>query len=307
MYPYRKKKRIENDIKQGNPNISASELKQRIKQTEKLTIEFHNTSDWTIKKIYDEDATKHEDNFRDYLKHFSPKVNEIIDKFDFRQTIGKLVENNRLDSILEMFSEQDFSNSVLSNLEMGYVYEELLRRFTQENAKTAGDHFTPREIIRIMVELMEIDFDPKKAKKAFSIYDPACGTGGMLSVTKEHLLDKAKSDDQIKNVNELVLLFGQEYQPFTYAVSKTEMLIKGDTDADITHGNSLIQNITGNKEPGDFHFDKTFDYMISNPPFGVDWSEYKKDAEKLKASRYKWGMTPVNDGALLFLLTMIVK
>ena len=170
-----------------------------------------------------------------------------------------------------------------------------------------GEHFTPREIIRIMVDLMEIDFDPETATKAISIYDPACGTGGMLSIAKEHLADKAKSGKALKNVEDLVLLNGQELLPQNYALCKADMIIKGESHVNITHGNSLIPEIESIDEVGDLHAGSEFDYMISNPPFGVDWSEYKNHVEKLKDSRYKGYLTPVNDGALLFLMTMIEK
>ena len=190
---------------------------------------------------------------------------------------------------------------------MGYVYENLLQKFSQDDAKDTGEHFTPREIIRIMVDLMDIDFNPETAKKAISLYDPACGTGGMLSVAKEHLIDKASTEKGIANVEDLVLLNGQELLAQNYALCKADMMLKGETKSNITHGNSLIPHIESVEDDGDQHANEFFDYMISNPPFGVDWGEYKKDVNRLKNSRYKWGMTPSNDGALLFLLTMIEK
>lgn len=190
---------------------------------------------------------------------------------------------------------------------MGYVYEHLLQRFSEDDAKDTGEHFTPREIIRIMVDLMEIDFDPESSKKAISIYDPACGTGGMLSVAKEHLVDKADTDRGIRNTEDLVLLHGQEILPQNYAICKADMIIKGEIDSNITLGNSLIPDIETVQDDGDQHKGFKFDYMLCNPPFGVNWSEYKKDALKLKTTRYRAGTPDVGDGALLFLLTMIEK
>jgi type I restriction enzyme M protein len=302
---------IEQEIKKANPKISDTDLKNKVKQREILTIPYHNKSSWTLTKILKDDATQVEANFREYLKEFSPLVNEIIDEFNYRETVGKMVKANRLDSIIGLVDKEDFSTQRLSNIEMGYVYEELLQRFTQDDAKDTGEHFTPREIIRTMVELMEINFDPKTTKQAISIYDPACGTGGMLSVAKEHLMDLTQTPAELEKVQTLVQLFGQELLPQNYAVCKTDLLLRGDLDGtnndNITKGNSLIPDVLSGKEPGDKHFGRQFNYMISNPPFGVDWSEYKTEAEKLNTTRYKSGMPPSNDGALLFLLTMIEK
>jgi len=306
-----KRKEIENELKKANPEITDAELKKKVKQREILTVSYYNKTDWTLAKILKDDATQIETHFREYLTGFSDIINEIIDEFNYRETISKMIKANRLDSIIDLVDDEDFSTQRLSNIEMGYVYEELLQRFTQDDAKDTGEHFTPREIIRIMVELMEIDFNPKTVKKAISIYDPACGTGGMLSTAKEHLMDKAKTEAEQQNVQTLVQLFGQEYLGQNYAVCKTDLLLRGDLDGgnkdNITKGNSLIPDIASGKEPGDKHFGRQFDYMISNPPFGVDWSEYATDVNKLLTTRYKTGTPPSNDGALLFLLTMIEK
>ena len=172
-----KRTEIAGELKKANPKITDAELKKKVKQREILTIPYYNKSDWTLTKILKDDATQVEAHFREYLKEFSPILNEIIDEFNYRETISKMVKANRLDSIIDLVDDEDFSTQRLSNIEMGYVYEELLQRFTQDDAKDTGEHFTPREIIRIMVELMEIDFNPKTAKQAISIYDPACGTG----------------------------------------------------------------------------------------------------------------------------------
>jgi len=282
------------------------QLNKRIKIQE-TNGDFYNKTDWTLKSILADSNTLVETNFRSFLNGFSDNIDEIIDKFEYRQMVTRMVKEKRLASIIQLVAEEDFSPSRLSNIEMGYVYENLLQRFSQDDAKDTGEHFTPREIIRIMVDLMEIDFDPEKAKKAISIYDPACGTGGMLSIAKEHLVDKAKTIEGRDNVEDLVLLNGQELLAQNYAVCKADMLIKGEVRSNITHGNSLIPHIESIPDDGDQHAGKTFDYLISNPPFGVDWGEYKKHVEKLKASRYEAGMSPSNDGALLFLLTMIEK
>jgi type I restriction enzyme M protein len=306
----------EKDTEKGK--AKQAELAKRIKQYEKAKLDFYNTTNWTLKSILADSTTLVENNFRSFLNGFSENIEEIVDKFEYRQMVTKIVKEKRLSQIIKLVAEEDFSPTRLSNIEMGYVYENLLQRFSQDDAKDTGEHFTPREIIRIMVDLMEIDFDPETATKAISLYDPACGTGGMLSIAKEHLIDQAKTPKGIANTEDLILLNGQEMLAQNYAVCKADMLIKGETKANITHGNSLIPHIESIEDDGDQHAGKRFDYMISNPPFGVDWSDYKSHVEKLIGSRYQPGatesskkgvftITPTNDGALLFLLTMLEK
>ena len=302
----KKREEIAEEIKKQTPGIDDATLQKRVKIQES-TLTFYNKSNWTLKSILKESASQVEANFRDYLNSFSDNIDEIIDKFEYRQTVTKMVKEKRLSSIIQFAAEEDFSPERLSNIEMGYVYEELLQRFSQDDAKDTGEHFTPREIIRIMVDLMEIDFDPKTAKQAISIYDPACGTGGMLSVAKEHILDKAENEEQAKNVEDLILLNGQELLAQNYAVCKADMILKGEAHINITHGNSLIPHIESVEDDGDQHAGSHFDYMLSNPPFGVDWSPYKADVERFKTTRFRWGISPSNDGSLLFLLTMIEK
>lgn len=288
-------------------------LKKRIKIKEQ-SLSFYNKSHWTLKAILEESSSQVESNFRDYINSFSANIDEIIEKFEYRQTVTKMVKEKRLSSIIQLVAEADFSPQRLSNIEMGYVYENLIQMFSQDDAKDTGEHFTPREIIRVMVDLMEIDFNPETATQAISLYDPACGTGGMLSVAKEHLLNKAKTEKGLKNVEDLIILNGQELLSQNYAMCQADMILKGETHSNITHGNSLIPHIESIEDDGDQHTEYKFDYMISNPPFGVDWSEYKEDVEKLATSRYSWGnigkdmgAIPKTDGALLFLLTMIEK
>jgi len=301
-----KREQFKTAILAKTPSIDNETLQKRIKIQEQNE-PFYNKSNWTLKGILDESSSQVETNFRDYINSYSSNIDDIIDKFDYRNWVTQMVKASRLASIIRLVAEEDLSPQRLSNIEMGYVYENLLQLFSQDDAKDTGEHFTPREIIRIMVDLMEIDFKPETATKAISIYDPACGTGGMLSITKEHIADKAKTDKALKNVEDLVLLNGQELLPQNYALCKADMIIKGESHVNITHGNSLIPEIESIEEVGDLHTGAEFDYMISNPPFGVDWSEYKTHVEKLKDSRYKGNLTPINDGALLFLLTMIEK
>ena len=288
-------------------------LNKRIKIKEQ-NLSFYNKSNWTLKSILAESSSQVEANFRDYINSFSDNIDEIIEKFEYRQTVTKMVKEKRLASIIQLVAEADFSPQRLSNIEMGYVYENLIQMFSQDDAKDTGEHFTPREIIRIMVDLMEIDFNPETATQSISLYDPACGTGGMLSVAKEHLLSKAKTEKGLKNVEDLIILNGQELLSQNYAMCQADMILKGETHSNITHGNSLIPHIESIEDDGDQHTEFKFDYMISNPPFGVDWSDYKDDVERLGTSRYSWGnigqdsgSVSKSDGALLFLLTMIDK
>ena len=269
---------------------------------------FSNKTDWTLRKVYEEDHTLLEENFRAYINGFSRNVDDIIEHFNYRATIGMMVKNNRLAPILNQYKELALGPDKLSGLEMGYIYEELLRRFSEQSGEDAGDHFTPRKVIRLMVELLEIPIPDRH----FSIYDPAGGTGGMLSVCKEHLLDRATTPEEKERVEKFLTIHGQELSPTNYAVCQADLLIKNDKQAKVYHGNSLIPHDPHSKEPGD-QFPETkyrFNRMLSNPPFGVTWGGkdgYEKEARKLEKTRYQAGMPRVNDGALLFLQTMLAK
>ena len=296
-------------IKSQRPAIKEKELDALVKKLElnPRNIPFSNKTSWTLRKICDEDPTLLEKNFRAYINGFSENIQDIINRFEFRATIGKMVTNARLESILNQYANEKLGPDQFSHLEMGYIYEELLRRFSEQNGEEAGDHFTPREIIRLMVELLDIPLP----QKHISIYDPAGGTGGMLSVSKEHLLDKTHTEKEQNNVESLVSLHGHEIQPSNYAICQADMLIKDDKQAHIYYGNSLIPHKKlQNREPGDQLADQTFDYMLSNPPFGVTWGGkdgYEKEAKEYAATRYKAGMPRTTDGALLFLQTMLAK
>jgi len=301
------------EIRSKRKAIADGELAKLVKGLElnpKQSPGFSNSSTWTLRKIYEEDHTLLEKNFRDYLKGFSENVQDILDSFDYRAVIGKMVKNARLAAILNQYSLLDLGPDKLSSLEMGYIYEELLRRFSEAHAEAAGDHFTPREVIRLMVELLEIPIPTRHT----SIYDPACGTGGMLYVAKEHLLDKAATAEERSRVDRFVTLHGTELMAETYAIARSEALIRGESQATIRWGNSLIPHDPQGREPGD-PFPETdkanhFDYMLSNPPFGVTWGGkdgYQDQAERLRKTRYCAGMPAINDGSLLFLQTILAK
>ena len=269
---------------------------------------FANQTDWTLRRVYEEDHALLQENFRAYINGFSKNVDEIIEHFNYRAIIGQMIKNNRLAPILNQYKEMELGPDQLSPLEMGYVYEELLRRFSEQSGEEAGDHFTPREVIRLMVELLDIPVPDRH----ISVYDPACGTGGMLSVAKEHLLDRAATPEEKEKVRKLVTVHGQELLPSSYAICQADLLIKEEQDATVYYGNSLIPHDQHSREPGDQlpEGKNHFDFMLSNPPFGVTWGGkdgYEHEARKLERTRYRAGMPRVNDGALLFLQTMLAK
>jgi type I restriction enzyme M protein len=272
------------NIEQKFPNDTPEQILERLKKREK-SFRFWNSSDWTLKRLHNEAPSLLEDNFRDYLKAYSSNIEQIVDHFNFRETLGKLKKSGRLATIVEQYAGEDLSLDRLSNLEMGYVYEELLRRFSEQSGEEAGEHFTPREVIRLMVELLDIQFN--RDLESLAIYDPACGTGGMLSVAKTHLLDQIDDPQKRQTSEKLITLYGQELQPHNYAICTAEMLLKDDQSF-IFLGNSLIPYHVNRDDKGDqLNKDEDrFDYMLSNPPFGVTWSDYKTQAEKFNTSRY---------------------
>lgn len=299
------------EIRSNRPKITDAELEKLVKGVEVHSQQspgYSNSTHWTLRKIYEEDHTLLEKNFRAYLNGFSANVQDVLDAFDYRAVIGKMVKNARLAPILNQYSQLAIGPDKLSSLEMGYIYEELLRRFSEAHAEAAGDHFTPREIIRLMVELLDIPIPTRHT----SLYDPACGTYGMLYVAKEHLLDKATTAEERERVHKFLTLHGTELMAETYAIAKSEALIRGETQATVCWGNSLIPHDPQSKEPGDQFPESafSFDFMLSNPPFGVKWGGkdgYQDLVEKLRKTRYTAGMPSIDDGSLLFLQTLIAK
>ncbi len=308
LIAWREAKRAE--VLAKRPNLDEQELTKLVKDLELNPKQspFSNKTDWTLRKIYEEDHALLEANFRAYINGFSKNVDEIIEHFNYRATIGQMVKNNRLAPILSQYKELELGPDKLSPLEMGYIYEELLRRFSEQSGEEAGEHFTPREVIRLMVALLDIPIPDRH----ISIYDPACGTGGMLSVAKEHLLDRAATPEAKADVEKYVTVHGQELSPTNYAICQADLLIKNDPQAKVYLGNSLIPHDPHSREPGDQlpEMQYRFDFMLSNPPFGVTWGGkdgYETEARKLAKTRYQAGMPRVNDGALLFLQTMLAK
>lgn len=259
---------------------------------------FYNTSRYDFSKLLD-DPKNIGKNMIAYINAFSENMRDIIDKFNLREYINQLDSKGLLFLLVQKFSSVNLHPDEVSNHEMGTVFEELIRRFNEQANENPGEHFTPREVIRLMVRLLVNGDKPTLGRKEVvrSVYDPACGTGGMLSVTKEYIQEHI-------NPHASIHLFGQEVNNETYAVCKSDMLIKGDDrDADnIKYGSSFSL---------DGHADQTFDYMISNPPYGKDWKKEKDyieaEASRGFSGRFGPGLPRISDGQLLFLLQMLSK
>lgn len=257
---------------------------------------FYNTSIYNFEKLTDE-PDKIEENFRKYLNGFSENVRNIIEKFNFDNQITRLAEKNLLYIVIEEYTKPnaDLHPDKISNLEMGYIFEEIIRKFSEAHNEDAGQHYTPREVIELMVNILfDNDSELLVDNIAKTIYDPACGTGGMLSVAQEHLKGL--------NGNAELICFGQEINDQTYAICKADMLIKNEKTFRIENGNTLSDD--------KFKEDK-FDYILSNPPFGREWKNDKmaveKEAKLGYAGRFGPGLPAVGDGQMLFLETAIAK
>jgi type I restriction enzyme M protein len=257
---------------------------------------FYNTSPLDMKKLMgDQDHIG--ENLRAYIQGFSTAARDIFEKFDFHIQIDRLQKAGLLYLVTEKFAKVDLHPDKVPNAQMGLVFEELIRKFAELSNETAGEHFTPREVIRLMVNLIFIEDDQALTKPGVvrSIYDPTAGTGGMLSVAGEHLASL--------NPKARLVMYGQELNPESYAICKADMLIKGQDIGNIVFGNTLSN---------DGLFGKQFDYMLSNPPFGVEWKkiekEIRKEAEEMGFNgRFGPGLPRVSDGSLLFLLHLISK
>ncbi len=259
--------------------------------------EFYNTSKYTFEKLLD-DPDNIEENFHDYLNGFSENVRDIIEKFKFDGHIDTMANKGILYIVIKEFTSTraNLHPDVISNLEMGYIFEEIIRRFSESHNEDAGQHYTPREVIRLMVNILFYDDSSTLAGKniARTIYDPACGTGGMLSVAEEYLHELNSSTE--------LMSFGQELNDQTFAICKADMLIKGNNADFIKDGNTLSDDqFEGQK----------FDYIISNPPFGREWKNEKRvvedEAKRGFAGRFGAGLPAASDGQMLFLMTAISK
>lgn len=260
---------------------------------------FYNTSKYTLRTLLD-DPDHIDDNFASYINAFSPNVCEIIEKFEFaKDELPKMREYGLLFTVLQEFGtdKADMHPSRVSDIEMGYIFEELIRKFSESYNEEAGQHYTPREVIELMVHIL-LNFDNAmlSSKEARTIYDPACGTGGMLSIASEYI--------KKHNSSAAFLCFGQEINPETYAIAKADMLIKGENDSLIRSGNTLSDDQFPNQ---------TFNYIISNPPFGREWKKEKASVEKEakltreNGGRFFMGLPAIGDSQMLFLSNAVAK
>ncbi|WP_407535115.1 type I restriction-modification system subunit M [Elizabethkingia miricola] len=273
------------------PSILSSKL-------EKITGQkFYNTSPFTFEKLKGAPDSIAQD-LVSYINSFSPNVRRIFEFFDFEKEIFAMNDANILYLIVSEFAKVNLHPSLVSNRDMGLIFENLIRRFNELANETAGDHFTPREIIKLMINLLFIDDDDfLKGKSVIrEILDPTCGTGGMLSEAKNHLNEL--------NKDAILVAYGQDYNKRAYATAAADLLIKNDPSAKIIQ-EDIIE--FGDTLVDDQFPDKKFDYLIANPPFGVDWKKQKPQIDRDKTGRFEAGLPRVNDGALLFLQHMISK
>jgi len=263
-------------------NILNSKLLQEIK--------FNNISSYTMQKLADEGETSIKSNFISYLNGYTDNIKIIIDRSGIRNHINKLAEEKILFMLIKDFSQIDLSPQKVSNIKMGYVFEELVRKFSEANNAEAGEHYTPREVIDLMTHMLDMDEKAIKKGQLVTIYDPACGSGGMLSAAKEFIEEKINPDAK-------VVLYGQEVNDKTWAVAQADLLLKGET-AYITKGDTLYEDGTAGEQ---------FDFMLSNPPYGKSWKKIQKKVMAASNGRFDIGQPRSSDGQLLFTLHMISK
>ncbi|TLE03204.1 SAM-dependent DNA methyltransferase [Helicobacter japonicus] len=278
-------------------------------------MKFYNYSKFTLQSLLN-DPKNIRINFENYLDSFSENIKDIISKFKFKNQLDTLEEANILFGVIERFCSPKINFSMnpildskgniiqegLSNLAMGYIFEELIRRFNEENNEEAGEHFTPREIIQLMTHLVFLPVKDEIQKGTYLIYDNACGSGGMLTESKNFITDP---QGVIKS-NASIHLYGQEINPETYAICKADMLIKGEDSDNIKYGSTLSE---------DKLQDLKFDFMLTNPPYGKSWEndqkilgiEKKGAKSDCKDLRFQVGITSKSDGQMMFLLNMLSK
>src|SRR5271170_7376274 len=279
----------------------AERLKGRVENIEPVLCsitghDFYNTSPLDLRKVLN-DPGQVAGNLRGYIAGFSQAARDILDKFEFDIQITRLDKANLLYLVVSKFADLDLHPDTVSNLEMGYLYEELVRRFSELSNETAGEHFTPREVIRLMVNLIFAEDDRALSEPGVvrTLFDPTAGTGGMLSVAGEWIHEH--------NPQARLTVFGQELNDESYAICKADMLIKGQDVRNIVVGNTLSD---------DGHAGRKFDYMLSNPPFGVEWKKVEKEVRKEHeqlghAGRFGPGLPRISDGSMLFLLHLLSK
>jgi type I restriction enzyme M protein len=262
---------------------------------------FYNLSKLDLPKLLD-DPNQLAANLNGYINGFSPNVRSIMERFAFDQQIARMNEKNLLYEVVKAFAAIDLSPDRVDNVQMGYVFEELIRIGAEQSNEEAGEHFTPREVIKLMVNLLlSPEKDLRKSHVVKTIYDPACGTGGMLSVAENYIRDL--------NAEANPLLYGQDLNDEAWAVCKSDMLIKGEDADNIVRGDTFTHDGFDRDAKG---AKITFDYMLANPPFGVEWKQQQRCIEKEAADfgyegRFGAGLPRINDGSLLFLQHMLSK
>lgn len=276
--------------------LSRSKVDPDVVLKTKFKLPFYNTSRWDFRALVS-DPDGIADNLIDYIEHFSPSVRDVFEGYELDKLIESLQKSERLYLIVKQFAAVDLHPNVVSGHDMGYIFEELIRKFAESNNAQAGDHFTPREVIALMVDLLFHTADDALTKKGAvrTIYDPAAGTGGMLSTAYDHLLEMNHSARPV--------LYGQEVNGRSYAMCKSDMIIKGQDVDNIYLGDTLTD---------DNFRARHFDYLLSNPPFGVEWKTQQKAVtdefeQRGFAGRFGPGLPRVSDGSLLFLMHLISK
>jgi type I restriction enzyme M protein len=262
---------------------------------------FYNLSKLDLPKLLD-DSNQLAPHLNSYIHAFSKNVRDIMERFAFDQQIARMAEKNLLYEVVKAFAKVDLSTGRVDNVQMGYVFEELIRIGAEQSNEEAGEHFTPREVIKLMVNLLlSPEKDLRRSHVVKTIYDPACGTGGMLSVSEHYI--------RALNTEANPLLFGQDWNDEAWAVCKSDMLIKGEDADNIRLGDTFTKDAFDRDKNGK---KLTFDYMLANPPFGVEWKQQADFINKEQRTlgyegRFGAGLPRINDGSLLFLQHMLSK
>ena len=292
------KEKVLKKVKSLPEGIDAKSRDNRLFEAAGDKIHVYNTSQFTFDSLKGQEAKQIHQNLIDYISKFSPDVFNIFEKFRFIERLKELEDFGILWLVFDSFCKVDLHPDKVSNIDMGYLFEDLIRRFSEISNETAGEHFTPREVIRLIVHLLTVkDKDVLNKKDGIIrwVYDPACGTGGMLALAEKAIKDM-NPDMEVK-------LFGQELNPEAFSICKSDMLVTGHNPKQVAPDNTLTN---------DAHKDKEFHYMLSNPPYGVDWKSYQstiKEEAKVEGAngRFGAGLPRVSDGQLLFLQHMISK
>jgi type I restriction enzyme M protein len=263
---------------------------KRIHDEAKRICGYTNTTRWNLLSIEEAGEVAAKENITAYLNGYSDNIKAIINASGIRKQLDKLHSKSCLYPLILRFSQLDMGTNNISNVGMGYIFEELVRRFSEQNNAEAGEHYTPREVIQLLIQMLDIDHDAIRDGQLKTIYDPACGTGGMLSTTKEYIEKHINAQAEVR-------MFGQEVNDKTWAICEADMLLKR-VQSEIVEGDTLTN---------DGFADHKFDYMISNPPYGKSWKNIQKKVKDRSNGRFDAGYPGSSDGQMLFLQHMISK